>query len=232
MAMTRQSIKKDSIIMRTIEELVPQEYDVRKLDSCMDWDFIYPLVKDLYSDFGRPSIDPVVLFKMVFINILFGIHSMRRTCKEIQVNLAYRWFLGIAMEDKVPNYSTWSQNYIRRYGDSEGFHHIFTRILKQAIEYGFVDLETVYGDSTHQKANANKNKYTDEEVEIVKRVYDDELLKEINEDRIAHGKKPLKETKAEELNYDEETGSLKKDLVSKHIKVSKTDRESGCFHKE
>lgn len=231
MAMTRQSIKKDSIIMRTIEELVPQEHDVRKLDSCMDWDFIYPLVKDLYSDFGRPSIDPVVLFKMVFINILFGIHSMRRTYKEIQVNLAYRWFLGIAMEDKVPNYSTWSQNYIRRYGDSEVFHHIFTRILKQASEYGFVDLETVYGDSTHQKANANKNKYTDEEVEIVKRVYDDELLKEINEDRIAHGKKPLKETKAEELNYDEETGSLKKDLVSKHIKVSKTDRESGCFHK-
>lgn len=57
MAMTRQSIKKDSIIMRTIEELVPQEHDVRKLDSCMDWDFIYPLVKDLYSDFGRPSID-------------------------------------------------------------------------------------------------------------------------------------------------------------------------------
>ena len=111
------------------------------------------------------------------------------------------------------------------------FHHIFTRILKQASEYGFVDLETVYGDSTHQKANANKNKYTDEEVEIVKRVYDDELLKEINADRIAHGKKPLKETKAEELNYDEETGSLKKDLVSKHIKVSKTDRESGCFHK-
>ena len=208
MAMTRQSIKKDSIIMRTIEELVPQEHDVRKLDSCMDWDFIYPLVKDLYSDFGRPSIDPVVLFKMVFINILFGIHSMRRTCKEIQVNLAYRWFLGIAMEDKVPNYSTWSQNYIRRYGDSEVFHHIFTRILKQAIEYGFVDLETVYGDSTHQKANANKNKYTDEEVEIVKRVYDDELLKEINEDRIAHGKKPLKETKAEELNYDEETGNI------------------------
>lgn len=87
MAMMRQSIKKDSIIMRTIEELVPQEHDVRKLDSCMDWDFIYPLVKDLYSDFGRPSIDPVVLFKMVFINILFGIHSMRRTCKEIQVNL-------------------------------------------------------------------------------------------------------------------------------------------------
>ena len=208
MAMTRQSIKKDSIIMRTIEELVPQEHDVRKLDSCMDWDFIYPLVKDLYSDFGRPSIDPVVLFKMVFINILFGIHSMRRTCKEIQVNLAYRWFLGIAMEDKVPNYSTWSQNYIRRYGDSEVFHHIFIRILKQAIEYGFVDLETVYGDSTHQKANANKNKYTDEEVEIVKRVYDDELLKEINEDRIAHGKKPLKETKAEELNYDEETGNI------------------------
>lgn len=72
MAMTRQSIKKDSIIMRTIEELVPQEHDVRKLDSCMDWDFIYPLVKDLYSDFGRPSIDPVVLFNGIHQYIVWN----------------------------------------------------------------------------------------------------------------------------------------------------------------
>ena len=146
------------------------------------------------------SIDPVVLFKLIFINIIFGLGSMRKTCKEIQVYLAYRWFLGISMDEKVPNYSTWSQNYIRRYGDSEVFEKIFDQILKQAISYGFVDMETVYGDSTHQKANANKNKYTDEEVEIMKKIYENDLLDEINRDREEHGKKPIKKNEKEELN--------------------------------
>lgn len=231
MAMTRRNSKNDNIILNTIEDLVPQDHDVRKLDTCIKWDFIYLLVKHLYSDFGRPSIDPVVLFKMVFINITFGIHSMRKTCREIQVNLAYRWFLGISMDEEVPNYSTWSQNYIRRYGDSEVFEQIFDEILKQAMSYGFVDMETVFGDSTHQKANANKNKSINKEVEIVKKVYEEELLDEINKDRLAHGKKPLKTTGKEELNFDEDTGELKKDVETKHIKESKTDPESGCFHK-
>ncbi|MEG0470497.1 MAG: IS1182 family transposase [Longicatena sp.] len=231
MAMTRRNRKHDNMILNTIEDLVPQDHDVRKIDTCIEWDFIYPLVKDLYSEFGRPSIDPVVLFKMVFINILFGIHSMRKTCREIQVNLAYRWFLGISMEEEVPNYSTWSQNYIRRYGNSDVFEHIFDEILKQAMGYGFVDIETIYGDSTHQKASANKNKYLDKEVAIVKKVYEDELLEEINKERQKHGNKPLKTTEKEEWNYDEESGKLKKDIGTKHMKVSKTDGESGCFHK-
>ena len=231
MAMTRRNNKNDNIILNTIEELVPQDHDVRMLESCIDWNFIYPLVENLYSDVGRPSIDPVVLFKMIFINIIFGIGSMRKTCREIQVNLAYRWFLGISMDEKVPNYSTWSQNYIRRYSDSEVFEKIFDHILKQAISYGFVDMDTVYGDSTHQKANANKNKYTDEEVEIMKKVYENDLLEEINKDREEHGKKPIKKNEKEELNFDEGTGKLKRDIETKHIKMSKTDPESGCFHK-
>ena len=135
------------------------------------------------------------------------------------------------MDERVPNYSTWSQNYIRRYGDSEVFEKIFDQILKQAISYGFVDMETVYGDSTHQKANANKNKYTDEEVEIMKKIYENDLLDEINRDREEHGKKPIKKNEKEELNFDEETGKLKRDIQTKHIKISKTDSESGCFDK-
>ncbi len=138
-----------------------------------------------------------------------------------QVNLAYRWFLGISMDERVPNYSTWSQNYIRRYGDSEVFEEIFDQILKQAISYGFVDMETVYGDSTHQKANANKNKYTDEEVEIMKKIYENDLLDEINRDREEHGKKPIKKNEKEELNFDEETGKLKRDIQTKHMKKLK-----------
>lgn len=231
MAMTKQTHKNDCIILSTLDELVPKEHLVRKLDNCIDFRFIEDLVKDLYSIGGRPSIPPVVLFKLIFINIIFGINSMRRTCEECKVNLAYRWFLGLSIYDDIPNYSTWSQNYIRRYKESNVFNQIFDTILNQAIEYGFVDMETVFGDGTHQKANANKNKHKDVEVEIVKKVYEDALLKEINEDRIEHGKKPLKAIKKAEIMFDEETGKVIENVETKHIKESLTDPESGCFHK-
>ena len=77
--------------MSTLDDLVPQDHLVRTLEATIDWKFIYPLVKSLYSDFGRCSIDPVGLFKMIFINYTFGINSMRMTGEEIKVNMAYRW---------------------------------------------------------------------------------------------------------------------------------------------
>lgn len=231
MAMTKQIRKNDCIILSTLDELVPQEHLVRKLDSCIDFTFIEELVKDLYSISGRPSIPPVVLFKLIVINIIFGINSMRRTCEECKVNVAYRWFLGLSIYDDIPNYSTWSQNYIRRYKESEVFNQIFDTILNKAIEHGFVDMETVFGDGTHQKANANKNKHKDVEVEIVKKVYEDALLQEMNEDRITHGKKPLRDIEKTEIMFDEETGEIKENINTKHIKKSLTDPESGCFHK-
>jgi len=231
MAMRRQDHKNDCIILSTLEELVPQDHLVRKIDASIDFTFIEDEVEDLYSKYGRPSIPPKVLFKLIFINILFGINSMRRTCEECKVNMAYRWFLGLSIYDEIPNYSTWSQNYIRRYKDSNIFETIFNRILEQAMEYGFIDMETVFGDSTHQKANANKNKHTDVEVEIVKKVYEDAMLEEINRDRENHGKKPLKEVSKTEIMFDEETGEVKECKETKHIKESKTDPESGCFHK-
>ena len=113
----RANIKRDGLIMSTLDDLVPQDHLVRTLEATIDWKFIYPLVKSLYSNFSRRSIDPVVLFKMIFINYTFGINSMRKTCEEIKVNIAYRWFLGISIYEDVPNYSTWSKNYQRRYKD-------------------------------------------------------------------------------------------------------------------
>ena len=231
MAMTKQLFKNDNIIMRTIEELVPKEHLVRKMENCMNFTFIEDEVKDLYSEYGRPSIPPVVLFKMLILNKTFGINSMRRTCEEIEVNIAYRWFLGLSIDDKVPNYSTWSQNYIRRYKDSEIFQTIFDKILGQAIDYGFVDVSSVFGDSTHQKANANKNKYKDIEVAITKKEYAAELLNEINKDRVSHGKKEIKEVENNEIMFDENTGEIIENIDTKHIKQSLTDPESGCFHK-
>ncbi len=72
---------------------------------------------------ARPSVDPVVLIKMVFIQYIFGIRSMRQTIKEIETNVAYRWFLGFGFEDKIPHFSTFGKNYVRRFRDSDVFEH-------------------------------------------------------------------------------------------------------------
>lgn len=232
MTMTnRANVKFDGIILSTLDDLVPQDHLVRILEMTIDWKFIYPLVKPLYSDVGRHSIDPVILFKMIFINYTFGINSMRKTCEEIKVNVAYRWFLGIDIYEEVPNYSTWSKNYQRRYKDSQVFDQIFNHIIKQGIDNGFIDTTTVFGDGTHRKTNANSRKATDKEVEMIAKTYEKELLDEINEDRIKNGKKPFESLVKKEYAFDEETGEEIEVKKTKHIKGSTTDPECGLFHK-
>ena len=205
------------ILMTTMEELVPQDSLFRKIDKYIDFTFIYDEVKDLYCENnGRPSIDPVVLFKIVFIQALDGIKSMRQTCKKIKVDAEYRWFLGIPFGVETPHFSTFGKNYERRFKDSDIFEKIFINIVNQAIKYNLVDGKTFYSDSTHKKANANKNKYDDEIVRNVKerRKW---LENEINEERTKYGKK--------EFEYKDE-------IEEKHIKVSSTDKESGYYHRD
>lgn len=205
------------ILLTTMEEIVPEDSLFRKIDKYIDFTFIYDKVKTLYCENnGRPSIDPVVLFKIVFIQALDGIKSMRQTCKKIKVDAEYRWFLGIPFGKETPHFSTFSKNYERRFKDTDIFEEIFIEIVNQAIKYNLVDGTTFYTDSTHKKANANKNKYNDEVVTIVKerRKW---LEKEINEERIKQGRKPFE---------------YKDKVEEKHIKVSKTDNESGYYHRD
>jgi transposase len=86
----------------SIDELVPQNHLVRKIDQAILFDFIYPIVESTYSTLGRPRVDPVILIKLVFLQYLFGIRFMRQTIKEVEMNLAYRWFLGLDLTEKVP----------------------------------------------------------------------------------------------------------------------------------
>ena len=204
------------IIMTTMEDLVPEDSLFRKIDKYIDFTFIYEEVKDLYcEDNGRPSIDPVILFKLVFIQAIEGIKSMRQTCKKIKVDAEYRWFLGIPFGQDTPHFSTFSKNYERRFKGTEIFENIFINIVKQAQKYGMLNDE-FFMDSTHRKANANKNKYEDKIVkEIKKRRLD--LEEEINEERKRIGKK--------EFEY-------KNESEEKHIKESKTDKESGYYHRD
>lgn len=230
MTMKKKSAVNSNYILKSIEELVPEDHLVRKIDKAISWDFIYEEVEGLYSTKGRGSVDPVILFKMIFINYMFGYNSMRKTCREIEVNVAYRWFLGLSFEDSTPNYSTWSQNYIRRYGDSDVFEKIFDHIIEQALIKKYIKIETVFGDSTHQKACANKRKSINKEVEITKKKFEDELLAEINEDRASLGKKEITSLKKVEIEFDDEGNEIEK-VEKKQIKQSTTDPESGDYHK-
>ena len=229
--MKRQTYKNDCIILKTIDDIVPKEHLVRKLDAAIDLKFIEDEVESLYSAFGKPSIPPLVLFKLLIINYMFGINSMRKTCEECEVNMAYRWYLGLSIDDKIPDYSTWSQNYIRRYRNTEIFKTIFKKIIKQAKSYKMLDMKTVYGDGTHQKACANKNKYEDVEIELETKSYDKELLEEINKERAKINKKAFNSIEKVEKEFDEKTGEEIEVKKKKHIKVSKTDPESGNYHK-
>lgn len=107
-------LKKDTekqmkLFSGTLEELTPKEHFLRELDRLVDFDFICEKVEDMYSKTGRPSIDPVVLIKMLLIGYLYGIDSERKLEQEIHVNIAYRWFLSIELDERVPDYSAISQ---------------------------------------------------------------------------------------------------------------------------
>lgn len=191
--MTRHNnIGKFNMIFSTLDDLLPQDHPVRIYDKAIDWTFIYPLVENLYSSTGKPSIDPIVLFKIVFLNYIDGIHSIRKTCERCKTDIAYRWFLRINFDEKVPDHSTYSQNLKRKFLETNLFKSIFDEIIKQAFVAGFIDPTNVFGDSTHVKANANKKKYEDNVVEITRNIYYEDLKKDINEDRINHDKKEIK----------------------------------------
>ena len=102
--------------MVTLDQLVPRDHLLRLIDAHLRFDFIRQKAEGLYcANNGRPAIDPVVLFKMLFIGYLFGVRSERRLVREIEVNVAYRWFLGLRLTDKVPDASTLSQIRRRRF---------------------------------------------------------------------------------------------------------------------
>lgn len=201
--------------MVTVDDLVPADHLVRKIEASIDFDFIYDFVEDYYSlDQGRPSIDPVVLIKIALIQYLFGIRSMRQTIKEIETNVAYRWFLGYGLTEKIPHFSTFGKNYVRRFADTDLFEKIFYHILQQAMNHGLVDAETLFIDSTPVKANANKKKSIKKLVRAHARTYQEQLDQEIEKERLKNGKKSL---------------PPKKNPKMKEITVSQTDPEIRPF---
>lgn len=105
--------------------------------------------------------------------------------------MAYRWFLGYDFTQPIPHFTTFGKNYVRRFRGTDVFETIFSRILEEAVEHGFVEPDVLFIDATRVKANANKNKYVKTLVQEKSKKYQEQPEEEINEDRIKHGKEPL-----------------------------------------
>lgn len=203
----------------SLENMVPQDHLLRKIDSAIDFKKIYEFVEDLYcEDNGRPSVDPVVLFKIVLIQHIYGISSLRRTLEEVSMNLAYRWFIGYPLNEAVPHFSTVSYNFKHRFNHAT-VEYVFRWVLKAAAEEGYLDTEAIFVDGTHIKASANLKKQAKKAVPKQAKRYTKELFDEVNKDREEHGKKPFSDD------------SDKKPPQEKETVVSTTDPESGVFHK-
>lgn len=195
--------------MLSIGDIVPEDHLLRKIDKAIDWSFIYELVQDKYSpDFGRPSVDPVTLIKIPLIQYLYGIKSMRQTIKEIEVNVAYRWFLGLDFTSKVPHFSTFGKNYTRRFKDTDIFEQIFQHILEECYKYHFVDPTEVFVDATHVKARANSKKMRKRIAHEEALFYESMLRKEIDSDREEHGKRPLKDKNKDDDDHTPGSGGF------------------------
>jgi transposase len=215
----RPAPEQTALEMVTLDQLVPADHLLRKIDRAIDFSFIHDLTAPLYcADNGRPPLDPTLMFKALFIGYLFGVRSERQLVREIEVNVAYRWFLRLKLTDKVFDASTLSQNRRRRYQDESIAQAVFDRIVEQAIRVGLVDGTVLYTDSTHLKANANKGKYDLAMVAKSRADYWADLDRAIEAERALHGQKPLK--------------SKQRKPPQKQTKVSRTDPEAGYMVRE
>ncbi len=215
----KKTIERDTLEITCTEMLVPKEHLLRKIDEAVNFERLYEIVGDLYcKDNGRPSVDPIVLFKIVLIQHLFGIRSLRQTVVDIEMNVAYRWFLGYRISEKIPHFATVSYNFRHRF-NSETVERIFCWILEEVNRAGYLSPEVVFIDGTHVKANANMKKQVKHAIPVAAKVYEKQLREEVNADREEHDKKP----------FDDDPPNAP--VEEKEIATSTTDPDCGVFHK-
>ena len=141
-----------------LDDFVPQDHLLRQIDRFLDFDELRAHLKSFYSHTGRPSIDPELMIRMLVIGYCYGIRSERRLCEEVQLNLAYRWFCRLSIEDKVPDHSTLSKTRHGRFRDSEALRFVFEQVVERCISEGLVGGEGFAVDASVVKADANRQR--------------------------------------------------------------------------
>ena len=141
-----------------LDEAVPDDHLVRKVGALLDLSWVYTELAPYYSEIGRPSIDPVLMIRMLIIGYVFAIRSERQICREVQVNLAYRWFCELGLEDAIPDHSAFSRARNERFRESDIFRRVFERVVTTCIEAGLVGGEGFAVDASLIEADANRQR--------------------------------------------------------------------------
>jgi transposase len=141
-----------------LDEAVPDDHLVRKIGAVLDLSWVYPALAPYYAEIGRPSIDPVLMIRMLIIGYVFAIRSERQICREVQVNLAYRWFCDLGLEDAIPDHSAFSRARNERFRASDMFRRVFERVVGACIEAGLIGGEGFAVDASLIEADANRQR--------------------------------------------------------------------------
>ena len=206
-----------------LEELVPEDHLLRKIEGAVDFSFIHDLCKGLYSpNIGRPAVPPELLFRLLFLGYLYGIKSEVKLAQMVNENIAFKWFLGLKLTEKGPDHATISINRVRRFRENNIAEKVFDEVLRQCMDKGLVGGQVLYTDATHVKAKANKHRKRLVTVEETPASYMAELDAQIDLDRKELGKKPFDR---DDDNGDPPSGG-------KTRMESTTDPDSGQLNKE
>jgi len=141
-----------------LDDVVPPDHLVRKIDALLDLSWIHKELAPYYSHTGRPSIDPELMMRMLIVGYVFAIRSERMICREVQVNLAYRWYCRLGIEDKVPDHSAFSRARHERFRESDALRRVFERVVTICIVAGLVGGEAFSIDASLIKADVDKHK--------------------------------------------------------------------------
>jgi transposase len=141
-----------------LDEAVPDDHAVRAIAAVLDLSWVHGELAPYYSLLGRPSVDPALMIRMLIVGYVFAIRSERALCREVQVNLAYRWFCGLSIEDKLPDHSAFSRARNERFRDSDIFRSVFERVVEACIAAGLVGGEGFAVDASLIAADANKQR--------------------------------------------------------------------------
>lgn len=142
----------------SLERHVPADHLLRSIDRFVDLSGIRSHLRSFYCEFGRPSVDPELMIRMLIVGYCFGIRSERRLCEEVHLNLAYRWFCRLELEGDVPDHSTFSENRHGRFCDSDLLRELFGTTVRRCMEEGLVGGDGVAADASLIRADANRQR--------------------------------------------------------------------------
>src|ERR1700682_96790 len=141
-----------------LDEVVPADHLVRQIDGVLDLGWVHKELAPYYSHTGRPSIDPVLMIRMLIVGYVFAIRSERRICAEVQVNLAYRWVCNVRIEDNIPDHSVFCRARHERFRESDALRRVFEAVVAMCIATGLVGGEAFSIDASLIKADVDKKK--------------------------------------------------------------------------